>query len=204
MDAGPSSVPAVSPDSESITSKFNKAKDLKAAGDEAFKAQNWQGTLLKYHEALLYLKGLDKNATQKALGAPVPPPPPVDAAASQDEKVLTEVDLLLEKIYSNMAQVHLNNGRWKRAIETADKALSHNKKNIKAMFRKAKALKEQGYFEKAEEVLKKIQEEGDDDEKEAAVKEMESVKAAEKATTAKHNQKMKGFLNKEKVDLTPN
>ena len=63
------------------------------------------------------------------------------------------MDFLSEKIYSNMSQVHLKRGNWKRAIETADVALQLNKKNYKAAFRKARALKEQGYFEKAEKIL---------------------------------------------------
>ena len=41
-----------------------------------------------------------------------------------------------------MSQVHLKKGNWKRAIETADAALGYNKKNYKASFRKARALKE--------------------------------------------------------------
>ena len=84
----------------------------------------------------------------------------------------------MEKIYSNMAACHVKNGNWKRAIETADKvhcitppcfsspreiceadflfldqALVINPKNYKALFRKSKALGEQGYFEKAEKIL---------------------------------------------------
>ena len=52
-------------------------------------------------------------------------------------------------------------GNWKRAIETADVALQLNKKNYKAAFRKARALKEQGYFEKAEKILQELINDGD-------------------------------------------
>lgn len=38
-------------------------------------------------------------------------------------------------------------------METADKALAKNENNYKAMFRKGKALGEQGFFEKAQKVL---------------------------------------------------
>ena len=72
-----------------------------------------------------------------------------------------QVDFLAEKIYSNMSQVHLKKGNWKRAIETADAALGYNKKNYKASFRKARALKEQGYFEKAEKILEELIKDGD-------------------------------------------
>lgn len=73
-----------------------------------------------------------------------------------------QVDFLSEKIYSNMSQVHLKKGNWKRAIETADVALQQNKKNYKAAFRKARALKEQGYFEKAEKILQDLIKEADE------------------------------------------
>lgn len=42
-----------------------------------------------------------------------------------------------------------------RGIHNAQ-ALSYNPKNYKALFRKAKALKEQGFFEKAEKILEDI------------------------------------------------
>ena len=71
------------------------------------------------------------------------------------------MDFLSEKIYSNMSQVHLKRGNWKRAIETADVALQLNKKNYKAAFRKARALKEQGYFEKSEKILQELINDGD-------------------------------------------
>ena len=41
------------------------------------------------------------------------------------------------------------------------KALHYNPKNYKAMFRKAKALKEQGFFEKAEKILEELIKDGD-------------------------------------------
>ena len=40
-------------------------------------------------------------------------------------------------------------------------ALKYNPKNYKAMFRKARALKEQGYFEKAEKILEELIKDGD-------------------------------------------
>ncbi|KAI0707303.1 TPR-like protein [Earliella scabrosa] len=186
-----------------VGAKFNTAKEKKAAGDEAFKNNDIPGAFKNYHEALLYLKGLDKNATQRALGQPVPQPPPIETVnQSADEKPKTEVDVLAEKIYANMSQCHLKKGNWKRAVETADQALHYNPKNYKAMFRKAKALKEQGYFEKATKILEEIMKDGDESDKAACVDELADVRKRDKEVTAQHNQKMKGFLNKDKVDLS--
>lgn len=86
-----------------------------------------------------------------------------------------QVDDILEKIYANMSACHLKNQNWKRAVETADKvrfrivdhttyiygtyslqALAKNENNYKAMFRKGKALGEQGFFEKALKVLEEL------------------------------------------------
>ncbi|KAI0749799.1 TPR-like protein [Daedaleopsis nitida] len=186
-----------------VGDKFNVAKEKKAAGDEAFKNNDLATAFRYYHESLLYLKGLDKNATQRALGQPVPQPPPIDAVSqSAEEKAKTEVDFLAEKIYANMSQCHLKKGNWKRAVETADQALHYNPKNYKAMFRKAKAQKELGYFEKATKILEEIVKDGDESDKAACQEELADVRKRDKEVTAQHNQKMKGFLNKEKVDLS--
>ncbi|KAI0649060.1 hypothetical protein C8Q79DRAFT_948644 [Trametes meyenii] len=185
-----------------IIQKLDQAKELKEQGDQAFQGGDLKGALAKYHTALLYLNGLDKNALQKALGKPVPAPPPIEAVdqAAQD-KPKTEVDELQEKIYSNMSQCHLKNGNWKRAIETSDKALAYNPKNRKASFRKAKALGETGYFEKAEKILEELIKDADPTDKSACEAELSRLRAADKERERAHNQKMKGFLNKEKIDL---
>ena len=90
-----------------------------------------------------------------------------------------QVDEIIEKIYANMSACHLKNQNWKRAQETADKvglrissflffflknspdgawsqALAKNENNYKAMFRKGKALGEQGFFEKALKILEDL------------------------------------------------
>lgn len=75
-----------------------------------------------------------------------------------------------------MSACHLKNENWKRAVEAADKvrviqgqysmsvwlsalclqALAKNENNGKAMFRKGKALGEQGFFERAVKVLEDL------------------------------------------------
>jgi tetratricopeptide (TPR) repeat protein len=64
----------------------------------------------------------------------------------------------MEKVYSNMSACHIKRGNWKRALESADQAIATNENNLKALFRKGKALGELGYFEKAEKVLKELAE----------------------------------------------
>lgn len=55
-----------------------------------------------------------------------------------------------------MSACHIKRENWKRAQETAEKALLRNPKNYKAMFRRGKALGEQGFFERAEKILEEI------------------------------------------------
>ncbi|KAG6374405.1 hypothetical protein JVT61DRAFT_4442 [Boletus reticuloceps] len=142
-------------DKTQVASKLQTAREKKDVADSAFKSGDLKNALRSYHEALMYLLGLDKNALKSLTGMDAPATPPsstVDQAASaKDEK--TEVDVMLEKIYANMSACHLKQENWKRAIDTADKAIAKNSANSKAHFRKGKALGELGYFEKAEVVL---------------------------------------------------
>jgi len=133
--------------------KVATAKEKKEIADKAFKEGKITEALLAYHGSLMYLLGLDKNALQGlGMGSPAPPPEASSSSSSSTSaadakaKEKTEVDDIIEKIYANMSACHLKNKNWKRAQETADKALAKNDKNYKAMFRKAKALSEQGYL----------------------------------------------------------
>ncbi|OBZ72158.1 Tetratricopeptide repeat protein 9C [Grifola frondosa] len=186
-----------------VLKKLEIAKEKKEAGDQAFKAGELQNALLSYHQSLLYLKGIDRNALQQAFGGPTAPEQPVDQAAK--EKPKTEADEMMEKIYSNMSACHLKQSNWKRAVETADKALALNENNYKALFRKAKALGEQGYVEKAFKILEDLSVKNPID---APIcnAELARLRAIDKERERVHNQKLKGFLNREKkppVDVPP-
>jgi tetratricopeptide (TPR) repeat protein len=67
-----------------------------------------------------------------------------------------QADDLIEKIYANMSACHIKRENWRRAQETAEKALAKNPTNYKAMFRRGKAIGEQGFFERAEKILEEI------------------------------------------------
>ncbi|KAF8802466.1 TPR-like protein [Phlegmacium glaucopus] len=173
-------------------SKLATAKHKKDAADQAFKLGNVQDALKSYHEALMYLHGLDKNALQ-SLGMVAPPPTDVTEASKAKER--TEVDDILEKIYANMSACHLKNQNWKRALETAEKALAKNENNYKAMFRKGKALGEQGFFDKALNVLEDLKKKNPTDTTLVA-QEIARLRALDNERERVHKQKLKGFLNK--------
>ncbi|KAI9439958.1 TPR-like protein [Lactarius indigo] len=167
----------------SITeNKLKFARDKKAIGDTAFKSGNLTDALRAYHEVLLYVEGLDRAGGV----ASVLMSGPSDGA--EDRKDRTEADELMEK-----------RDNWKRAQETAEKALAKNPKNFKAMFRRAKALGEQGYSERAEKILEELIKQSPADAP-TATAELRRLRAIDKERQKVHNQKLKGWLSRGGLD----
>ncbi|KAJ7475967.1 TPR-like protein [Mycena latifolia] len=184
--------------------KVTIAKEKKAVADQAFKEGKITEALMAYHGSLMYLLGLDKNALQSmGMGSSAPPPPAASSssASTPDAKAKekTEVDDIIEKIYANMSACHLKNQNYKRALETADKALAKNESNFKAMFRKAKALSELGYFERAVKLLEELKTKSPADAP-LADAELSRLRALDKERERANNKKLKGFLMRDKGD----
>ncbi|KAF7327911.1 TPR-like protein [Mycena kentingensis (nom. inval.)] len=175
--------------------KLDIGKQKKSEADEAFKGGDVKQALISYHSALAYLLGLNKDALGAVAAAPA-----VESSNGGPPKERTEVDILVENIYANMAQAHLKNGNWRRAQESAEKALSKNENNFKAMFRKAKALSEQGYFERAVKLLEELKKKSTDDKVTTmADGELARLRAEDKVKERENNKKLKGFLSKGKA-----
>uniref|UniRef100_A0A3P8NTG2 C3H1-type domain-containing protein n=1 Tax=Astatotilapia calliptera TaxID=8154 RepID=A0A3P8NTG2_ASTCA len=75
-----------------------------------------------------------------------------DYAESEDICVQTG---LLEKLYANRAAAYLNIGLYDQALEDCEKALRLNEGNYRALYRKARALKELGRHQEAYEAVAK-------------------------------------------------
>ncbi|GJJ08684.1 hypothetical protein Clacol_002903 [Clathrus columnatus] len=171
--------------------KIEIAKKKKDSGDAAFKAGEIKEALRGYHEALLYLNGIDKSAVQSMVSG--------GAQGDEDEKNKSEVDEMLEKIYANQSACHIKNQNWKRAIEAADKALSKNEKNHKAGFRKGKALAELGFTEKAEKTLTDLLGKKPSPTDAATINaELQRIRSADAARMKKHENSLRGFLSRNK------
>jgi len=184
----------MSQNSLSVSDKLAIAKEKKEVADQSFKAGEYKTALQSYHQALMYLVGLDRNAIKSLTGGMSAPPPPLEGT-SQIKEDKTEVDEIVEKIYANMSACHLNQKNWQRALETADKALKKNENNYKAMFRKGKALGEIGYFEKAQAILEDLKKKNPADA--AGVdKELARLKAIDMAREKAHRDNLRGFLKK--------
>ncbi|KIJ13448.1 hypothetical protein PAXINDRAFT_170512 [Paxillus involutus ATCC 200175] len=181
-----------------VTLKLEIARSKKDVADAAFKSGDLKSALRSYHEALMYLHGIDKNAL-KSLGMSAPSPPPTfaidQAASAKEEKV--EVDVMLEKIYANMSACHLKQENWKRALDTAEKAIAKNPANSKALFRKAKALGELGYFERAEVVLAEVKKVAPN-EAPMVDAELARQRVVDREKQKMHDQKLRGWLSRER------
>ncbi|KAL0573222.1 hypothetical protein V5O48_008742 [Marasmius crinis-equi] len=176
----------------SVEEKLATAKDYKEKADQAFKSGDFQAALTSYHFALTYLNGLDKSALNQIS---MISPEATQRAEGEALKEKTEVDEILEKVYANMSACHMKKGNWKRCQETAEKALAKNDRNFKAMFRKAKAVGEQGYFEKCEKLFEELKSKNPDD-TQIVDQELARFRAIDKEKDRINKQKLKGFLNK--------
>ncbi|KAG5342249.1 hypothetical protein C0989_004093 [Termitomyces sp. Mn162] len=147
-----------------IAIKLETAKQKKETGDQAFKNGDVKAALLSYHEALMYLLGLDKNALQSIGVGP--------SATPQKDKDGKE-------------------------IKEKTEALDKNENNYKVQFRKAKALGEQGYIEKAVKILEDIKGKNPSD---AAIydAELSRLRVIDNERDKASKAKLKGFLNREK------
>jgi len=83
---------AENPELQSQTSiKIATARQKKDAADQAFKEGNIKSALMSYHESLMYLLGLDKNALQ-SIGMSTQPAQPASGSSDKTEqKERTEV-----------------------------------------------------------------------------------------------------------------
>ncbi|KAG9104845.1 hypothetical protein FRC06_008075 [Ceratobasidium sp. 370] len=165
-----------------VAQKLQIGREKKAAGDDSFRKGDFKGALRSYHEAGLYLNGLDKSFLPALTGGADPEPPKPGAPQPK-----TEVDELLEKIWTNMAACHLKGGNYKRVIELADKAL-----------KKAKALAGQGYTEKAIAIIDELLKNDPNDE--AMKKDLADIKASQAAVEKKGLSKFKGMYNRPSKD----
>ncbi|XP_029363549.1 zinc finger CCCH domain-containing protein 7A isoform X2 [Echeneis naucrates] len=106
--------------------------NLFGEGNDVFKEGEWTKAIEMYTEALSI----------------------ADYADSEEICVPTG---LLEKLYANRAAAYLNvvPGLYDQALEDCEKALRLNEGNYKALYRKAKALKEMGRHQEAYETVAK-------------------------------------------------
>jgi FKBP-type peptidyl-prolyl cis-trans isomerase 2 len=144
----------------------------KDAGNEYFKTQNWVASEKKYRRALEFLEN--------------------DYELNEEEKAdATKVAVI---VHSNLAQVYINMKRFTDATSQCNAALTKDASNVKALFRRAKALRAQDEWKDAIADLTMLLEL--DPNNADAAQELASVKAQVRAFEQKEKSKYAGLFSK--------
>jgi len=127
--------------------KLARANVLKEEGNVAFKKGDWKGAMRAYHQANLFVKGLDtaragSGFVPAGIGAKPLPADQVEAIAKM------EVALNL-----NLAACHAKTDVWAKVVGDCDRVLSIDNKNAKGLFRRGQAYVRLGDAERATDDL---------------------------------------------------
>ena len=114
--------------------KIEAAEKVKGAGNEAYKAGKLALASKKYDKALRYVE--------------------YDQSFTDDEKVKSKA--LKLSLHLNSAAVALKQKEWRRAMQSAGKALDIEMANEKALYRRAQAAAEVEEYEEAKRDVKKL------------------------------------------------
>ncbi|XP_065056368.1 tetratricopeptide repeat protein 9C-like [Rhopilema esculentum] len=117
--------------------KVEKALGLKSEGNEHFKNKDYKSAIRKYHNALLYVKGLlDRAKTYQSLGTALPEVTMQSPPSDELEEKIKELQLTC---YNNLAACLLKTEKYDRVLDYSNKALGIESKNTKALFRRGTA-----------------------------------------------------------------
>ncbi|KAI9596492.1 hypothetical protein BDF19DRAFT_15133 [Syncephalis fuscata] len=128
-----------------VTEKIERATQLKDQGNESFKQDDRKVALRHYHEAVMFLHGL--NGPRDVFI------PPNRSGETVTEAQATDIDGLLASIYSNISACHLKDSNWDQVIKYSSKSLEKDATNFKARIRRVNAQLSIGGLEKAAEDL---------------------------------------------------
>ncbi|BGP36539.1 hypothetical protein JCM10449v2_000440 [Rhodotorula kratochvilovae] len=175
-------------------------------GNELFKNGNLGGALLKYHQVLLVLKGV--NYPAKVVDPFEAPRSGVeeisDAEAAkieaekgkgkeQAESMADRIQNALMNTYLNSAAIYVKQERWQRALDSAYAAQKYDKENPKAKFREAQALIGLGQIYTGKKKLEELRQTNPDAAVTAALKKLAKDEAAREA---KKNLQFKGMFDR--------
>lgn len=212
--ASTSSSTATGSSSNSRDEKIRTGLSHKSDGNAAFVRGDIPSALRSYHLSLLYLSGLENRSILGLMGENSGDHgQPEDLSSDESDSEPTtaagnsaaETESALSAVHSNMAACYLKQSNYKRAIESAEKALKSDSKNVKAKYRKAQAMRLSGELWKAQEYLEEIlggmeggKGKGKEEVKSSFEGELRAVKRAIEEKEEKSRGKWKGFLSGEK------
>ena len=128
--------------SSSAETNIAKALELKAQGNEAFKAGSYKEAMVAYHQIFMYVHGFSEGSTGAA-AMPGQTTQPVSPATMAQIKELKLVH------FNNLAMCHMKLGNVQKARDNSSKALALDGKNIKALFRRGKCNSQLGALDEA-------------------------------------------------------
>ncbi len=167
----------------SIDSLIKELKEVKDEGNKAFAKTDYTLAKKKYSYVMQKIREIFPDGYSSALS------PGVGSSARK-----TLVDTLV-MVYSNLAQVYINEKDYPTAMERAEAGLKLSPENTKLLFKKGRILCEMREFEKSlaifEETTKKVK---DEEEKRLFIIETERVKQCKKDYDLAQDKKLKGFL----------
>ncbi|KAJ3044056.1 hypothetical protein HDV00_003160 [Rhizophlyctis rosea] len=166
-----------------ITTNLAAGKKLKDEGNAEFKAGNASQALRKYHEATLYLTGLDNGS----LASIVP-------SKELAESVKKEIADTLKACHSNMAACYIKTENWPKALKMCDKVITADPNNVKAYFRRGQVHFNQQDYDKAQADFKKAAEL---DPKDPGIRaELAKVRQKQKELEEKSRKELSGIFQK--------
>ncbi|PWN19836.1 TPR-like protein [Microstroma glucosiphilum] len=173
-----SSDAASSPAQDRVAHQIGIALKLKEEGNALFAKGDRLGAMTKWHHALLNSAGINSLATQYG--------------SKSTEEQNKNAQSITMAVQNNLASCYLSDKKYEKVIYAAGKVLALDEKNVKALYRRAKAYKELGDQKKAAKDLDKAMELAPQDSSIRALAN-ELVKL-EEAKLAKQKAQMQGFL----------
>ncbi|XP_065920594.1 tetratricopeptide repeat protein 9C-like isoform X2 [Dysidea avara] len=138
--------PASVQDRKINSDKLGKAKELKDSGNELFKNGNTKNATKKYHQALMYVKGVLCTDTS----VPGIPEDLMYEKVTKEEKAIG--DELTALLHNNLAACLVKTTNWENVIKHTSQI---QPENAKALYRRGMAYYETNSLLKAEEDLEK-------------------------------------------------
>ncbi|KAJ2614544.1 hypothetical protein H4S08_001661 [Coemansia sp. RSA 1365] len=175
--------------SDATEEKRAKGFEFKNAGNNHFKAGEFEQALKQYYYALLHLRGLNDNPMGLSMAK--------DPQDMKEEDV-TEHNKELSNIYSNMAMCQMRLGKYDRVISNANQALKSNPFNKKAKFKLAQGLIREGSVIKATNILDELQKDNPNDPAFAA--ERRNIALKDKESDAKQRKDLAGMFSRGTIE----
>lgn len=148
-----------------IQEKLDKSLAFKDEGNDLYKAKEYKKAMRKYHNAIMYLKGIDNDlhGTPAFLQTSSVDPNSEKKITEEMEKECIKTNI---SVYNNLAACILANARdnsisnvdqeHEKVVKYTDIVLELDGENDKALYRKAQALKLLRDFSGARETFEKL------------------------------------------------